>query len=214
MPRARDIAPVCGLENAHLSDLFLKGYVYKPLCFDLGITKTRDEYKILGQIKSSKYISCEILQSVKNTDALITMLGQNKILVFDGYITGLPSPCLPETLISAKSDPPTLQRLLPSLQFEFYAMAKDQICIRDRIRICDMDFKVCDISQIEVLQTERALLTSDICQSVCADKITDADIFRTKMDSHVQYLSGGAVFCKAVAQAIESRPDCPFLMYF
>lgn len=69
-----------------ISDMFLPGFLYKPLLFEQVYAQSDDEYKVLKKVKKVKYIDKDLLDRLQTGADLVKMLMRGEAVLMKEYI--------------------------------------------------------------------------------------------------------------------------------
>ena len=136
-----------------LSDLFAKGFVYKPITFDTPRLSSKEEYRLFKITKNAKYIEESVLRKASSPEKLTALIKDNFAKVTDSHIhstlTGFSSPF--SRIIDSTRKDPVRTRIERNATFELYLGTPcDASVLKEKnLFICGQAFTVESVSEIE-----------------------------------------------------------------
>ncbi len=208
LPRAAALAQALGLgAGAAVSDLFVEGYVYKPLsaeCLFIEDEALREEYKhLIKKAKKARYISVSVLERCGSGMGLLQGLAAGRLQLAGEYLTdALAPPAVPQTVLEERLCPPIQLLLTPAQRFECRiaapAGALQGLAAGRRIGLCGAQFVLGVMTPETPVGEDRLLLAAAPAQGA-AIAPDSASVFRLQVQDGRQVLAAGSVLCGADA---------------
>lgn len=182
-----------------LSDLFSKGFVYKPFAFDTPRLSSKEEYRLFKITKNAKYIEKELLEACPSPEDLILLLKDKLIKVGDSHIystfNGF-SPPFSKSIDTTEKDPVKTKLKKDSL-FEFYVKSDFELSslLNKELYINGYPFAVEGVSAIQSKNARSSLLLAAM-KTDANSKNLPAKAFRIgySQKSDTQFFLPGSVF--------------------
>ena len=171
-----------------ISDMFLPGFLYKPLSFEQVYAQSDDEYKVLKKVKKAKYIDKVLLDRLQTGADLVKMLMRGEAVLVKEYIC------------DAMKNRIEFQ-ILKGSEVEFYIMlpqdgAKQLSLLRER-KSEGAAFDITCLKECENRRTASYVLQAAmrVGKHVVIQQ-ESASVFRTRYceKDRCQYLKEGSVF--------------------
>ena len=203
-----------------ISDMFFRGYVYRPICFDLTKINGDGEYRILKRIKAARYIQEDLLAGGCSGTVLLGKILSGEVLVDNGIIRGRYDRLPPvKREIHPEIEDSVVYRLEQGTECEVYIGSDENIrSILDgrELQVDGNGFEVADVREIGNERTERFFLLADCAVEpglVIGEE--SSGIFRLRCTDEGQFIRAGSVFENGDdINGMTDKEMYPYVMYW
>jgi len=211
------------LQRICVSDVFLAGFVYKPLSFDCVKIRSDEEYRALKRIKSAKYIECTLLKHIKSGEDLVRAFLYRRAELEGEYICD----CMQgkkkvfRNMIVPERMNPIAIYIPKEQELEFYVefsnvpaqfLQSGELC-----RIGGFSLEITNLEKTErIWRDEERMVLQTMLEIEKDATILPGDRSRFRVgydtDAQVQYYKAGSVFDESIFDITETMEVKPFLL--